>query len=117
LDDESLVPVAIQAENQAFYLYTSGIINGSECGYRLDHGVGLVAEHLEQVPDSDEPWKVWTIKNSWGEAWGEGGYVRIRREYQEGIVRLADGSVARGNVGVCGINIQDSIPVFEELWH
>lgn len=112
-----LVPVAIQAENQDFYLYKGGVIDGPECGYRLDHGVGLVAEHMEQDSNTGDAWKVWTIKNSWGEAWGEGGYARIRRSYQEGNVRMADGKVYRGNVGVCGINTQNSFPVYEELWH
>jgi C1A family cysteine protease len=110
-----LVPVAIQAENQAFYLYEGGIIDGPECGYSLDHGVGLVAESMVQDPKSGETWKVWTIKNSWGNLWGELGYARIRRSFQEGLLRTPTGDV-KGNVGVCGINIQNSFPVFEELW-
>lgn len=109
-DDESLrktlnlgpVPVAIQAENQSFYLYKGGIISGTECGYQLDHGVSLIAEHI------DGQNKTWTIKNSWGPVWGEGGYARIARE---------EILVQGYNVGVCGINMQNSIPTYMQYFH
>lgn len=117
-DDEALrhalnlgpVPVAIQAENESFYLYETGIINGTECGNQLDHGVGLVGEHFEQVSTKSgtEEWKVWDIRNSWGAKWGEDGYVRIRRE---------EILVQGYNVGVCGINMANSIPTFIDYYH
>lgn len=114
-DDEALrhalnvgvVPVAIEAENEAFYLYTGGVISGEECGYRLDHGVGLVGEHFETTANGEQI-KVWDIRNSWGTGWGEDGYVRIQRE----TIR-----VQGYNVGVCGINQANSIPAFMEYWH
>ena len=111
-DDESLrktlnlgpVPVAVQAENEDMYFYKGGIISGPHCGYQLDHGVGLVAEHI----DDSTGMKTWTIENSWGADWGESGFARIARE---------DIIVQGFNVGVCGINMQNSIPTYMEYFH
>jgi len=38
-----------------------------ECGSKLDHGVTLVGYSSSY----------WLIKNSWGETWGEKGYIRL----------------------------------------
>lgn len=42
--------------------------------------------------------KYWIARNSWGEGWGEDGYVRVKR-----------GQGAKGEQGVCGIARSPSV--------
>jgi C1A family cysteine protease len=65
--------VAIQANQAAFQLYKSGVLTGT-CGANLDHGVLAVGYGTDSVGGD-----YWNIKNSWGETWGEAGYIRIAR--------------------------------------
>jgi len=81
------VSIAIEADQDAFKLYTSGIITAN-CGTALDHGVLTVGYGSNYF----------IVKNSWGSSWGESGYVRI-----------ASGSQNNG-AGVCGINSTPSYP-------
>ena len=87
------VAVAIQADERAFQLYSSGVLKGS-CGTGLDHGVLAVGY------GSDADGDYYIVKNSWGESWGENGYIRLGRgdEYNNGD-------------GQCGILLQASYPV------
>jgi len=80
------VSVAIEADQQSFQLYQSGVLTG-ECGTQLDHGVLAVGYGSEHGTD------YWKVKNSWGASWGEEGYVRIER-----------------GVNKCGIAGQPSYP-------
>lgn len=84
------VSVAIEADTRYFQSYKSGILTGSECGTKLDHGVLAVGYGVEGSQ------KYWIVKNSWGATWGENGYVRIAR------------SDSTNDPGVCGIAIQPS---------
>lgn len=88
------VSISIRAENDGFRQYTGGIVDvANDCGVDIDHAVLLVGYNSYD--------NAWIVKNSWGDKWGENGYVRIRRE---------------GGKGICGINQQNSIPVFVDDW-
>ncbi|KAI7837182.1 hypothetical protein COHA_008975 [Chlorella ohadii] len=59
-----------------WHLYKSGIMGDSvQCTRPLDHSV-LVAGYGTDEATGEQ---YWLIKNSWGSAWGEGGYVRLKR--------------------------------------
>lgn len=77
-----LGPLSIALNAQFFHTYTGGIMDPAGCQTKqLNHAVLLVGFGNE----NNLPF--WIIKNSWGTAWGEQGYVRM----------------ARGK-GVCGMN-------------
>jgi cathepsin L len=86
------VSVAIEADSFSFQFYSGGVLS-SDCGAELDHGV-LVVGYGE-----DNGKKFWKVKNSWGESWGESGYLRIER-----------GSGANDGAGMCGILSVPSYP-------
>jgi len=62
------VSIGIQADQNAFQFYKSGILTGN-CGTQLDHSVLAVGY---DATDS-----YWLVKNSWGASWGEQGYVKL----------------------------------------
>lgn len=88
------VSVAIQANKRSFQLYQSGIYSDLDCGTKLDHGVLVVGYGFDF--ETDTPY--WIIKNSWGEEWGENGYIKIQRNVDD-------------QRGLCGIAMQPSIPI------
>ncbi|PRQ29062.1 putative fruit bromelain [Rosa chinensis] len=71
--------------------YTGGVFSG-ECGMELGHAVTIVG-----MGKTDDGIKYWKLMNSWGEMWGEGGYLRILRGTGK-------------PEGHCGINIEPSYP-------
>ncbi|XP_074588038.1 vignain-like [Curcuma longa] len=88
------VSVAIEAAGQDFQFYSQGVFTGS-CGTELDHGVAVVGYGVSLSQDG---LKYWIVKNSWGELWGEEGYVRMQRGISD-------------SAGLCGIAMQASYPV------
>ncbi|XVF84456.1 hypothetical protein PTKIN_Ptkin17bG0038500 [Pterospermum kingtungense] len=85
------VSVAIDAGSLEFQLYSEGVFTGF-CGYWLNHGVTVVGY------GEDEGTKYWLVKNSWGTEWGESGYVRMKREFND-------------KRGICGIAMGANYPV------
>ncbi|XP_060526716.1 procathepsin L-like [Cylas formicarius] len=82
-------PVSVAIDASSIQLYESGVYSHSYCSPDdLNHGVLVVGYGTERgVP-------YWVVKNSWGESFGEGGYIRMRR-----------------GVNQCGIAVQPSYPV------
>jgi len=63
--------VAVEANNTVFTHYTSGILNSQKCGTKVDHAVVAVGWGLHKGKTH------YILRNSWGEHWGEGGYIRV----------------------------------------
>ncbi|KAK2632833.1 hypothetical protein EUGRSUZ_L01012 [Eucalyptus grandis] len=80
------------ASGRVFQSYRHGVFNG-DCGSQLDHVVVVV-----WYGKSEDGINFWKIKNSWGVAWGEGGYMRIQR---------GGGS----SKGMCGLSSEASYPI------
>jgi len=64
------VSIAIEADDNVFQQYKTGVIT-ADCGNQLDHGVLAVGYGTEDGHD------YFLVKNSWGAAWGDSGYVKI----------------------------------------
>jgi len=85
------VSVAIEADQPDFQFYHSGIFDAS-CGTNLDHGVLVVGYGAQNSM------KYWIVKNSWGESWGDDGYILMAKDIKQ-------------SQGQCGIAMNPSYPV------
>ncbi|BAT09433.1 Os09g0564400 [Oryza sativa Japonica Group] len=57
--------------------YKKGVFTGRCKTAPLNHGVVVVGYGVNTTPDKT---KYWIVKNSWGKGWGEGGYIRMKRD-------------------------------------
>jgi len=85
-------PVSVCLDASGFQMYSGGIFDSS-CGTELDHAVLAVGYGTENGKD------FWLVKNSWGESWGEQGYIRMLRHESS------------GTVGLCGIASVPAYPI------
>ena len=88
------IAIALEADTPGFHFYHSGIYDAEGCGTALDHGVVLVGM------DQDADGAYWRVQNSWTAAWGELGYIRIKRDID-----------AKRGSGPCGMALSASFPV------
>lgn len=76
------ISVAIDASQKTFHFYKKGVYHDRKCSsVRLDHGVLAVGYGTTSPPaESDKkPQDYWLVKNSWGESWGQKGYIQMAR--------------------------------------
>lgn len=67
-------PVAVSVDATYFKLYESGIFDDQLCSnVSHNHGVLVIGYGTEDNTD------YWLVKNSWGEDYGEEGYIRMSR--------------------------------------
>ncbi|XP_048545627.1 ervatamin-C-like [Triticum urartu] len=94
------VTVGVDANSTAFIQYRGGLFDGP-CNTTLGHAMTLVGYGTTGHSDPyGEPEGVdfWLLKNTWSTAWGEAGYMRLRR-----------GAEAKG--GVCGVMLEATYPI------
>lgn len=84
------VVIAIEADTRYFQSYSSGILDSTSCGTTLDHAVEIIGYGSENGVD------YWKVRNSWSSAWGENGYVRIKK------------TSSTNDIGICGIAAEPS---------
>lgn len=102
------VSVAIFAASPLFQFYQGGIFDWCPDALSsiLDHGV-LAVGYGREPPIDWDPFAYtdgyFIIKNSWGETWGDNGYIKLARD-------TTDENDGEGN-GMCGILLQASYPV------
>jgi len=75
--------VNIEADKLVFQMYSSGVLDSTNCGTRIDHAVLAVGWGTDATAGD-----YWIVKNSWGTSWGNEGYVWIA---------IVDG------IGICGV--------------
>ena len=73
-------PMSVSIAAGSLGPYKGGVINCTASG--IDHAVLLVGWGIDNSTEALEKWggdtKYWKLKNSWGPAFGEGGYFRLK---------------------------------------
>lgn len=72
------VSIAIQANQMSFQFYKKGVYDNDEYGEEavIDHGVLAVGYGTTKKKGKD----YWMVKNSWGDTWGDSGYIKLARD-------------------------------------
>jgi len=89
-------PITVAVDASDWEFYSSGIYNNPNCLSGINHGVLLVGYDKDENNN-----EYWIVKNSWGESWGENGYIRMAINYEAG---------SNGNNGMCGILMYANYP-------
>jgi len=118
-------PLAVNVDASAWHSYQGGVFTGcSHDDVEIDHVVELVGYGT----DADSGLAYWLVRNSWGSAWGENGYIRILREPDnehcfeddepwEGVdcLNVTDPKLTVTACGECGILYSVTYPIVTPL--
>ncbi|KAF5218417.1 hypothetical protein ECC02_008659 [Trypanosoma cruzi] len=115
-------PLAVSVAASDWMFYTGGVFDG--CGkdgenITISHAVQLVGYGTDNKTNQD----YWVVRNSWGEGWGENGFIRLlRKKHNELCVFNNAWNTAGGGCaddpnitivacGMCGILYDVAYPV------
>merc|ERR1712050_101880 len=74
-------PMSVCVDATLWQTYTGGVITASSgCGTSIDHAVQATGYNAEG--------NYWIVRNSWGETWGENGFVWV--EYGSNVCGITD---------------------------
>ncbi|KAE9047830.1 hypothetical protein PR002_g790 [Phytophthora rubi] len=90
------VSIFLYSGSTAFQYYSSGVLTGENCDKTGSHSALAVG-----FGETDDNVLYWRIKNQWGTAWGEDGYVRVQRRY------------SGDSDGACGVEMYATWPTFD----
>lgn len=82
---QGVVSVTVDADSDQFRSYASGVVTSTECGTKLDHAIAAVG-----YGTTEDGIDYYLVRNSWGAAWGDHGYIKIARSGED-------------SWGICGI--------------
>ncbi|KAK8803464.1 hypothetical protein WA158_001158 [Blastocystis sp. Blastoise] len=88
---ERVVSLGIASRSDVFQHYSSGILDSEDCGTNISHYVAAVGYGEENGK------KYFIIRNTYGENWGEKGYIRL--------------AYTEEGMGMCGIYIDGKYPI------
>ena len=81
---------AVDASDRTFQFYSHGVYDRWSCGQVLSQAVLIVGYDTDASGH-----EYYILQNSWGQEWGEGGYIRM----------------ARNKLSQCGIAAATSVPI------
>lgn len=115
-------PVAVSVAAAGWDLYDGGIYDSCEPDAVIDHAVTLIGYGEDQEKVTKKVTKYWTILNSWGKSFGEGGTMRLLRhdgddhcgiDHKPQMGTACDGGPSEVKVcGMCGILYDSVVPIF-----
>ena len=73
-------PITAGVDATQWQFYSGGVFN-TQCGTTMNHLVAVVG--YDSVTSGGKELQYWIIKNSWGQEWGEKGYIRLARGMNE----------------------------------
>jgi len=80
-------PVVVSVDGEPWSNYQSGVFDGCRRDATVNHAVLLVGYGHDSSVKKD----YWLVRNSWGEWWGEKGFIRVQRHSSD-----------KGEEGYCG---------------
>lgn len=80
-------PVVVSVDGEPWSNYESGVFDGCRRDATVNHAVLLVGYGHDSSVQKD----YWLVRNSWGEWWGEKGFIRVQRHSSD-----------KGEEGYCG---------------
>jgi len=114
-------PVGVSVSADGWFQYGGGIFDKCDRNCTVDHAVTLYGYGVDKSEST--PVKYWLIRNSWGAAWGDKGFIKVKRHDKEDDYRGWDTDAQKGTAcegdpslvevsGTCGILYDSVVPTF-----
>lgn len=117
-------PVAVAVAANTWFSYSGGVFDNCPKDWVVNHAVTMFGYGVADTQRGQK--RYWLIRNSWGPAWGEKGYIRLARRANEEAHcgtdhKPEDGLACEGGpkqvevCGSCGVLYDSVVPHFNAL--